>query len=278
MTFVLDSALAAKSAPPPAAVRTSQGVRTASAAVPIPLPKTLPPQVRVSTPSGISAPVATTEECDAALAEGRAPVTTLSRAHLWPPNHALIDVGLTADPTAECAGLVDLDVAVWGDEADDAPTGDGVTIGDAQFDVPDLYLRAERVGGGDGRVYLVITRASTAGAEGVNCRTVVVPHSGSSASMSAVNQQAAAARATCEATGRRPRPSSFCRGRVLPGQHGPHRCRRARRGGRVPGLRRPWTRRLPTMACPTGRSSSSGPRSPVPGRPSSRTRTSRTPS
>src|SRR3989304_4189623 len=102
-----------------------------------------------------------------------------------PPTPPLIEPGPAVAPPPACAGLVDLEVAVWGDEADDAPTGDGVTIGDARFDVPDLYLRAERVGDSDGRVYLVIARASTGGAEGVNCRTVVVPHSGSAPSISA---------------------------------------------------------------------------------------------
>ena len=40
---------------------------------------------------------------------------------LWPPNHPLIDVGLAVDPTPVCAGLVDLEVAVWSDEPDDGP-------------------------------------------------------------------------------------------------------------------------------------------------------------
>ena len=67
---------------------------------------------------------ASIEECDAALTQHQAPVTTLSRTRLWPPNHALIDVGLAVDPTAACAGLVDLQGAVWSDEPDNAP-GDG---------------------------------------------------------------------------------------------------------------------------------------------------------
>src|SRR5687767_10820630 len=179
MSFVVDSALAARTVqrPPKADERR--------------------PRVEALAPG----------TCGDALTRGDAPVTTLTRAHLWPPNHALVDVGLAVDPTSQCAGLVDLEVTVWGDEADDAPTGDSTTTGDSQFDGPDLYLRAERAGDNDGRVYLVITRAATGASEGINCRTVVVPHSGSAASMKAVKEQAAAARTTCEATGAA--PSSF---------------------------------------------------------------------
>ena len=198
MTLVLDPALAARVAPAPMKAGTASRVSAPTVPAFLSPLAGMPPH----------APAAQTEACADALSEGRAPVTTLSRTHLWPPNHALIDVGLAVDPTPKCAGLVNLEVAVWGDEADDAPTGDGTTIGDARFDVPDLYLRAERIGGSDGRVYLVITSASTGGAEGVNCRTVVVPRSGSASSMNAVNQQAVAARAVCEATGAAP-PSFF---------------------------------------------------------------------
>src|SRR5688500_9369631 len=120
-----------------------------------------------------TAPIARPDGCDEALSNGTAPLTTTSRAHLWPPNHALVDVGITVDATAACAGTAAIRVSAWSDEADDAPTGDGVTIGDARFDVPDLFLRAERAGDGDGRVYLVITRAATGTAEGSTCRTVV---------------------------------------------------------------------------------------------------------
>ncbi len=222
VSFVVDSALAARIAPEPAKpgamapvssdarpTSNAQGVR------PVAIGRALedlpPPVASPSSPAWMAPPAPAVEmgKCGAALVEGGAPVTTLARTHLWPPNHALIDVGLAVDPTPECAGIVELAVAVWGDEADDAPTGDGVTIPDARFVVPDLYLRAERTGDGNGRVYLVITRASAGSAEGVTCRTVVVPHSGSARSMDAVNQQAAAARATCEATGGA--PPSFVR-------------------------------------------------------------------
>src|SRR5687768_4720390 len=68
--------------------------------------------------SMLAPPHAALEDCNAAIDEGRAPVTTVSRTHLWPPNHALVDVGLTVDATADCAGLVSMDVSVWADEAD----------------------------------------------------------------------------------------------------------------------------------------------------------------
>jgi hypothetical protein len=99
---------------------------------------------------------------------------------------------------------VEVRAEVFSDEPPDAPTGDGTTVPDAVFDGADLYVRAERIGGGDGRVYLLLVRASTPSASGVSCRTVVVPRSGSPAAMTSVAAQAEAARAACVASGQAP--------------------------------------------------------------------------
>jgi FtsP/CotA-like multicopper oxidase with cupredoxin domain len=118
---------------------------------------------------------------------------------LWPPNHALINVGLSATATDNCPGAISLSVAVFGDEDDELPVGDGNFSPDAKnIAIGTLRLRAERVGSGDGRVYLiVITATDAAGNTKTACHTVVVPKSPSQAHIASVNAQAAAAQAYC---------------------------------------------------------------------------------
>jgi hypothetical protein len=105
-----------------------------------------------------------------------------SPRELWPPNHKLVDVTVTvalADEGAGPAGFVLLEAS--SSEPDDAG-GDGNTTGDvAGFDVgtPDTsgWLRAERQGGGPGRVYtLRYGGADRAGHEAACAAHVVVPH------------------------------------------------------------------------------------------------------
>ncbi len=88
---------------------------------------------------------------------------------LWPPNHHLTPVGATPEATDVC----DPDpairlVSIASSEPDDA-SGDGNTAGDVQgaafgSDDREFELRAERQGGGSGRVYTV--RYETADASG----------------------------------------------------------------------------------------------------------------
>lgn len=81
---------------------------------------------------------------------------------LWPPNHSLVNVGLSLAVSDNCtpAAQIVVDVAVTSDEPPD-----GMTPGDGNFS-PDavitgtgvnrtIQLRRERMGGGDGRVYLI---------------------------------------------------------------------------------------------------------------------------
>jgi hypothetical protein len=96
---------------------------------------------------------------------------------LWPPNHKMVDIGLTMDATST--------FIVYSDE-DDAGEPDASGS---------LLLRAERAGTGDGRVYLIAVTA----ADGVTntCFTVVVPKSQSERDLESVNAQAAAAMTQC---------------------------------------------------------------------------------
>jgi len=114
-----------------------------------------------------------------------------------PFNHALINVGLAGTASDNCPGLGPLQVSVYSDEDD----GIGAHSPDA-FDVGllTLRLRRERNGYGDGRVYLVVVKATDAyGNTAASCRTVTVPLSNSAAHVSAVNAQAGAAASFCSA-------------------------------------------------------------------------------
>jgi len=87
---------------------------------------------------------------------------TANPASLWPPNHQMVPIRLSVAAYDFCDP--DLDIlltSVTSDEPDDAQGGgDGHTIGDIQdagIGTEDYHilLRAERQGGGDGRVYTV---------------------------------------------------------------------------------------------------------------------------
>jgi hypothetical protein len=134
----------------------------------------------------------------------------VSVSQMWPPNHNLTNVGLTASATDNCDSNLTLLVKVYSDEDDDAPTGDGNFSPDAKnIGVGTLRLRSERNGNGDGRVYLiVVTATDSSGNTGRCCKTVVVRHSGSDAAIQDVLNQAAAAAAFCQQNGTPP-PSYF---------------------------------------------------------------------
>jgi hypothetical protein len=105
-------------------------------------------------------------------------------AYLWPPNHKLRDVHAVFDGL-ECAAAPTIElVAVTSNEPDD-DIGDGNTTGDiagADIGTDDVHfqLRAERAGGGSGRVYTVEYRLIDAEDEedtGTTVTaTVTVPH------------------------------------------------------------------------------------------------------
>lgn len=99
---------------------------------------------------------------------------------LWPPNHALHRI--TVEECAPARDLCDPDVQSWftyatSDEPEDAE-GDGSTEGDVRFDgCGAVELRAERQGGGNGRVYTLGVRAvdASGNTRDGECR-VIVPH------------------------------------------------------------------------------------------------------
>ena len=128
-------------------------------------------------------------------------ITSLSQT-----NSDLINVGLAAT-TNEPATIT---VQVFGDEDDQTPTTTTpVTVHspDAKdIAVGTLRLRAERVDSGDGRVYLIIVKATDqSGNVSQACHTVVAPRK----KKGDVDAQAAAAKAFCEANNFTPPPGYF---------------------------------------------------------------------
>jgi len=123
-------------------------------------------------------------------------ISSVSTAVLWPPNHDLVNVGLTATSTCPAA----TNVATYSNEDDAADTGDGNFSPDAKNIAPDsLRLRSERNGNGGGRVYLIVVKSTDAtGTVASSCNTVVVPHSQSKKDKDAVDAKAAAAKAYCQ--------------------------------------------------------------------------------
>ena len=117
-------------------------------------------------------------------------VCTVETDFLWPPNHFLVDVGLSVsgNPT----------IQVYSDEDDEWPASEQFSP-DAKLN-GNLRLRRERGGPGDGRVYLIIA--------GDCALTVVVPHDLSAASIASVQAQAEAALEFWELNGVPP-PSFF---------------------------------------------------------------------
>jgi hypothetical protein len=130
---------------------------------------------------------------------------------LWSPNHNLINVGLSGSAADNCTANPTIQVLVYGDEDDETPTGDGVHAPDARsIALNTLRLRAERIGGGDGRVYLIVVKATdAAGNWSYCCRTVVVPRDQTQASLAIVQTQAAAAEAFCQANNSAAPPGYF---------------------------------------------------------------------
>jgi hypothetical protein len=107
------------------------------------------------------------------------PACDLARAAvglLWPPNHKLVAVGITgvADPEDQ-----DVQVTVTGVTQDEPVNGlgDGDTSPDAVLQGGSALVRAERAGGGTGRLYTVaFTAQDPSGASCTGTVTVCVPH------------------------------------------------------------------------------------------------------
>jgi hypothetical protein len=125
--------------------------------------------------------------------------------------HDLFNVGLSGGSfTDNCSGAT-RQILVFGNEDDETDVGDGNFSPDAtNIDIGTLRLRGERIGGGTGRVYLIVVKVTdAAGNISVTCATVVVPKSNSKADLNAVNAAAAAAKAYALSHSGTPPPGYF---------------------------------------------------------------------
>jgi uncharacterized repeat protein (TIGR01451 family) len=130
-------------------------------------------------------------------------VTTMGPPH----NHALINVGLSATASDNCGTVGPLEIFVYSDEDDGlAPhSPDAVDIG-----LGTLKLRRERDGGSNGRVYLIVVKATdSSGNTSVSVTTVTVPLSNSAGDIASVNAQAAAAASYASSNGGNPPAGYF---------------------------------------------------------------------
>jgi DNA-binding beta-propeller fold protein YncE len=104
---------------------------------------------------------------------------------VWPPNHQLVNVGLSVDVQPPDATV---QVQVYAND-------NGNSSDAADIDPDTLQLRAERQGNGSGRVYLIVVTAMSGGQSVFDVCTVVVPHDQSAGSIAEVKAEAAAAEA-----------------------------------------------------------------------------------
>lgn len=145
---------------------------------------------------------------------------SLAVGRLWPAASELVNVGLTTS-TNDCSPNPRIEVSVFSDENQAEQQlhralrshAHAVILGspDASELAPGtLQLRAERDPLGDGRVYLVVTRAiDEAGNSSFRCSTAIVPRRSSPSSIQTTESQADAARAYCEANGGNAPPGYF---------------------------------------------------------------------
>jgi len=101
-----------------------------------------------------------------------------SPSRLWPPNHKMVDV-VVAYTAADNCGAVTTSLSVSSNEVPNG-SGDGNTSLDWQVvDNHHVRLRAERAGGGNGRIYTITIHATdTHGNTSSQSVIVLVPHSG----------------------------------------------------------------------------------------------------
>jgi hypothetical protein len=113
----------------------------------------------------------------------------MNRDVLWPPNHKLVECCATITVTDVCDPSPTFVLySVVSDEPDN-DKGDGNTAGDIQDAFTDtadscMSLRSERMGGGDGRKYTIIYKASdSSGNVAYDTTCVRVPHDQSASAL-----------------------------------------------------------------------------------------------
>ena len=173
--------------------------------------KMLRGKTMIQTIVGVSA--VTTAACLVVLFAGTTPAVaqtpaltvscSVAKYDIWPPNHNLVDVGLTVTVTETAPGckVNPYTVEVWSTQDDVDSTSTANFSPDAKYASSKLRLRSERSGTVDGRVYLIIVRVTdSCGNSAHDCCTAVLPHDRSQASIVSVDTQAENAQTYCEST------------------------------------------------------------------------------
>jgi hypothetical protein len=100
---------------------------------------------------------------------------TATPSSLWPPNHRMVDVAIAYSATGGCGAASCSITAIASNEPDDG-LGDGDTANDKQIvDATHVKLRAERAGGGTGRVYTITITCTDGVTTTTKTVTVSVP-------------------------------------------------------------------------------------------------------
>ena len=101
---------------------------------------------------------------------------------LWPPNHKMVEINATVNVTDSCDANPDWWLSLVNSSEPDNGQGDGNTVNDIQNVIinsmdTQFDLRAERQGGGSGRIYSIEYQAEDAdGNTAIANGSVVVPH------------------------------------------------------------------------------------------------------
>lgn len=101
-----------------------------------------------------------------------------STGMLWPPNHKMVSIAISAGAT-DAVGVASLKIVAVSSSEPDNGLGDGDTAGDIVITGPlTVDVRAERSGKGNGRTYTITVEArDAAGNASTTTCTVVVPKS-----------------------------------------------------------------------------------------------------
>ena len=138
--------------------------------------------------------------------------TSVQTSQITNPNHTMVNVGWSFNVNDRCANVATRVVKVYSNEADVVAGIDGQYSPDAKVVnllntqvTTAVKVRGERTSPGSGRVYVIVhTVTDLNGHVGYDCSTVTVPIDGQAANITAVNNLAQAALATCKATGAAP--------------------------------------------------------------------------
>lgn len=162
------------------------GEQPAEIAVPQAKGCELPYTVSPKGPYGVGSQTLTVKKGDRLVCESKIvvtdtkpPVATDKRSELWPPNHKAKSFSVTdcADVFDRCSGEVRTYFRWVASNESPNAKGDGNTSDDISVTCDSISLRAERSGGGAGRIYRAgITAIDPSGNRTDAECTIIVPH------------------------------------------------------------------------------------------------------